>query len=237
MITPDRDRFKKLAICTSFAALMLAGCSQVLSQPTNQSNTVYVLLYNPKSNNEGIHAIKIDGVNKILMFDSQADASSFAAKLTEQNFSTPLVEAIDINEVLNFCRNQKYICELIPVGVEAMPPKDNLPATQRDWQPQTTSTLSNKLEPLSCGDEGKLRSLSSEISTNIQLVNGKKIRVKVYWIDFQGKRQHYFDLEPNESRDQQTFVTHPWIVTEAGDNQPCIKIFLPTQKPRTVIID
>ncbi|MBW4621327.1 MAG: DUF3110 domain-containing protein [Cyanosarcina radialis HA8281-LM2] len=237
MTIPDRDRLKKLAIGTSFAALTLAGCSQVLSQPNNKSNTVYVLLYNPKSNNEGIHAIKIDGVNRILMFDSQANANSFAAKLTGQNFLTPSVEAIDINEVLSFCRNQKYICELIPAGVEAMPPNDNLPADRRDWQPLPNSISSNKLETLSCEDEGKLRSPSSEISTNIQLINRKKFRVKVYWIDFQGKRQHYFDLEPNETRDQQTFVSHPWIVTEAGDNQPCIKIFLPNEKPKTVIID
>lgn len=93
------------------------------------------------------------------------------------------------------------------------------------------------LKPQSCQAEGNLRSLSSQISTNIQFINRKPFRVKIYWIDFTGKRQHYFDLEPNEVRDQQTFVSHPWIVTEAGANQPCINIFFPNEKPGMVIIN
>lgn len=95
----------------------------------------------------------------------------------------------------------------------------------------------DRLKLISCEAEDKLRSLSSDVSTNIRLINLKNFRVKAYWIDFRGIRQHYFDLEPNEVRDQQTFVSHPWLVTEAGDNQPCIKIFLPNQKPSIVIID
>jgi VHL beta domain len=97
--------------------------------------------------------------------------------------------------------------------------------------------IESNLEPLSCDAEDNLRSLSSRISTNIRFVNRKNFRVKVYWIDFRGKRQHYFDLAPNGVRDQQTFVSHPWLVTEAGENQPCIKMFLPNQKPKIAIVD
>lgn len=85
------------------------------------------------------------------------------------------------------------------------------------------------LESSSCSAEENWRSLSSEISTNIGFINRKTFRVKVYWIDFTGKRQHYFDLEPNEVRNQQTFVGHPWLITEAGPNPPCINIFFPTK--------
>jgi hypothetical protein len=94
-----------------------------------------------------------------------------------------------------------------------------------------------RLKPQSCSDEDNLRSLSSQVSTNIRFINQKTFRVKVYWIDFTGKRQHYFDLEPNQMYDQQTFVSHPWLVTEAGANQPCINIFFPSKKPGIVIID
>jgi hypothetical protein len=93
------------------------------------------------------------------------------------------------------------------------------------------------LKPQSCSAEDTERSLYSQISTNIRFINRKTFRVKVYWIDFTGKRQHYFDLEPDEVRDQQTYVTHPWLITEAGDNQPCINIFFPNEKPGIVIID
>lgn len=94
-----------------------------------------------------------------------------------------------------------------------------------------------QLKPQSCDTEDSLRSHSSQISTNIRFINKKTFRVKVYWIDFTGKRQHYFDLEPGEVSDQQTFVSHPWLVTEAGENQPCINIFFPIEKPGIVIID
>jgi hypothetical protein len=94
-----------------------------------------------------------------------------------------------------------------------------------------------KLKPQSCSAEDSRRSLSSQISTNIRFINQKPFRAKVYWIDFTGKRQHYFDLEPNQTYDQQTFVSHPWLVTEAGDNQPCINIFFPNRKPGIVIIN
>lgn len=93
------------------------------------------------------------------------------------------------------------------------------------------------LDPQSCSAEDTERSLDSQTSTNIRFINRKAFRVKVYWIDFTGKRQHYFDLESDEVRDQQTFVSHPWLVTEAGDNQPCINVFFPNEKPGIVIID
>jgi hypothetical protein len=83
------------------------------------------------------------------------------------------------------------------------------------------------LEPQSCLSETRLRSQSSLLSTNVQFINRKPFRVKVYWVDFSGKRQHYFDLEPNQVRWQQTFTTHPWVVTNSGENQPCLSIFLP----------
>lgn len=87
-----------------------------------------------------------------------------------------------------------------------------------------------KLTPLkskSCRSETRLRSRSSSSSTNVRFINRQRFVVKVYWIDFAGKRQHYFDLEPNEVRWQQTFTTHPWVITSAGENQPCLDIFLP----------
>jgi hypothetical protein len=83
------------------------------------------------------------------------------------------------------------------------------------------------LRPQSCISEARLRSTSSLFSTNVQFINRKPFRVKVYWIDFVGKRQHYFDLEPSEVRWQQTYTTHPWVVTDSGDNQPCLNYYLP----------
>jgi hypothetical protein len=83
------------------------------------------------------------------------------------------------------------------------------------------------IEPLSCRAESKLRSRSSTSSTNVLFINRKPFVVRVYWSDFAGKRKHYFDLEPNQERWQQTFTTHPWVITSSGKDRPCLGIFLP----------
>jgi hypothetical protein len=92
------------------------------------------------------------------------------------------------------------------------------------------------LEPQSCVSTTKHKSRSSLLSTNVQFINRKPFRVKVYWIDFSGKRQHYFDLEPNQSRWQQTFTSHPWVITNSGENQPCLRIFLPPSRANGIAI-
>lgn len=96
---------------------------------------VYVLLYNPSTPNEGIHTIKTDRLNTVLMFSSQADAQRFATQLGAQNFPQPVVEAIGMDQVLAFCRQERYQCQLIPVGTPITPPKLNVPPQQRDYQP------------------------------------------------------------------------------------------------------
>jgi hypothetical protein len=96
--------------------------------------------------------------------------------------------------------------------------------THRSVLAQPKVTL---LESQRCISEARLRSESSLVSTNILFINRKPFPVKVYWIDFTGKRQHYFDLEPNQVRWQQTFTTHPWVITNTAGNQPCQDVFLP----------
>lgn len=83
------------------------------------------------------------------------------------------------------------------------------------------------LQPLSCKAESKLRSLNGDQSTTIRLINRGSHTYKVYWLDYQGHRKHYRDLAPGERYDQQTYVTHPWVITEAGPEQRCRGIFQP----------
>ena len=92
------------------------------------------------------------------------------------------------------------------------------------------------LESNDCDAEYDNRSVYGESSTNIQFINEEDYPVKVYWLDYEGQRQHYFDLEPGEVYNQQTFVTHPWIVTEA-EEKSCIDMFFPSYKPGIAIID
>jgi tetratricopeptide (TPR) repeat protein len=109
-------------------------------QPSNQlPQTVYVLLYNVGTDNEGIHTISVDDNHKILLFESQEDAATFAQQLGEQNFPVPSVEAMKAEEILLFCKNSGYDWEFIPKGTIRTPPAESA-EIQGIYDDQTTTT-------------------------------------------------------------------------------------------------
>ena len=93
---------------------------------------VFVLLFNARTENEGIHTVQVGDRNKILMFESEDDATRFALMLEAQDFPTPSVEAIDAEEIKEFCESADYDWEIVPEGALALPPETNVEAT--DWQ-------------------------------------------------------------------------------------------------------
>jgi len=93
---------------------------------------VYVLLFNARTENEGIHSVQADGRNKVLMFRSEDDATRYALMLEAQDFPQPTVEAIDSDEIEAFCREAGYECETIDEGQLVTPPEQSVDET--DWQ-------------------------------------------------------------------------------------------------------
>ena len=60
-------------------------------------------------------------------------------------------------------------------------------------------------------------SLSASVKTKILFVNKTAGTVKVYWLDYTGKRVYYWTLTPGKSYTQRTFDTNPWVVlTSSG---------------------
>ena len=51
---------------------------------------VFVLLFNARTENEGIHTIQLGDRNKVLMFESEDDATRFGVMLEAQDFPNPL---------------------------------------------------------------------------------------------------------------------------------------------------
>jgi hypothetical protein len=84
---------------------------------------VFVLLFNAGTENEGIHTIQMGAINKVLMFESEDDATRYALLLEAQDFPTPTVEKIDSEEVAEFCRGAGYQAEMIEAGMLVIPPK------------------------------------------------------------------------------------------------------------------
>lgn len=98
---------------------------------------VFVLLFNARTENEGIHTIRIGDRNRVLMFEAEDDATRFALMLEAQDFPSPTVEAMDAEEIKEFCESADYDWELIPEGGLALPPETNVEET--DWQLETQS--------------------------------------------------------------------------------------------------
>ncbi|MUL35369.1 hypothetical protein BWI75_03085 [Gloeocapsopsis sp. AAB1 = 1H9] len=93
---------------------------------------VFVLLFNPRTENEGIHTIRVSDRNRVLMFESEDDATRFALMLEAQDFPAPAVEAMDAEEIKEFCESADYDWEVIPENGLALPPEHNIEET--DWQ-------------------------------------------------------------------------------------------------------
>lgn len=93
---------------------------------------VFVLLFNARTENEGIHTVQIGDRHKILMFEAEDDATRFALMLEAQDFPTPTIEAMDSQEIEEFCRQADFDWELVEAGKLAIPPEENV--EQSDWE-------------------------------------------------------------------------------------------------------
>ena len=96
---------------------------------------IFVLLYNPGTENEGIHSIELKGRTIVLMFEERDDAERYCGLLEAQDFPLPFVEKFNIDEIKDFCNNLEYECKLveknfIPKNAEdrlfISPPQKNL---------------------------------------------------------------------------------------------------------------
>lgn len=112
---------------------------------------VYVLLFNARTENEGIHTIQMGGRNKILMFESEDDATRFSVLLEAQDFPTPTVEIMDSDDIEAFCAEAGYECEVVSEGMLAIPPEKNIP--DRDWDPDGVMKKPNPREQSDETDE------------------------------------------------------------------------------------
>ncbi len=96
------------------------------------------------------------------------------------------------------------------------------------WSP------SARIEKKHPAEEKGIKSTSGDFETTIKFVNKSERAVKVYWIDYDGNRKLYGTVKDGESYEGKTYLTHPWLITDADDN--AWYIYFPDAQPRTVEI-
>ena len=85
---------------------------------------IFVLLYNPNTDNEGIHSIELKGRTIVLMFEEKEDAERYVGLLEAQDFPTPSVEVVNLDEIKDFCNRCDYETRIVS--------KDFVPKTIED---------------------------------------------------------------------------------------------------------
>ena len=93
---------------------------------------VHILLFNAGTDNEGIHTVQVGERNTILMFKDEDDAVRYAGLLEAQDFPEAVVEAIDSEEVEQFCRQTDYDWKVVEPGQLEIPPEKNVEAL--NWE-------------------------------------------------------------------------------------------------------
>ena len=81
----------------------------------------------------------------------------------------------------------------------------------------------------------KLVSGEGEIASPIAFQNNNAGIRKVYWLDKNGERMLYRELKPGESYELGTYLSHPWVVTDADGN--ALGLYFPDGRKRTVTLE
>ena len=92
-----------------------------------------------------------------------------------------------------------------------------------------------ELRDLGCAGESGLRSTDETTVTEVIFFNQSPAPIRTYWIDHQGHRIFGSEIRPGDSYVQQTYVTHPWVVTK-GAAKVCMAIYQPEASSAIVVV-
>jgi hypothetical protein len=102
--------------------------------------------------------------------------------------------------------------------------------------PQEPAGTNDQSAPFMHPDElSGARSRVADVPTTVTFVNKSQHTVKVYWLNYQGRRVLYKTLRRGQSYKQGTALTHPWVITDENDR--AWSVHYPTAAPLTVNIE
>jgi len=115
------------------------------------SMSVYVVLFNARTENEGIHSLQMEGRQLVLMFEVEDDATRFAGMLEAQDFPPASVEAFESEEIEEFCESAGYEAVMVEDGTLLMPPDKSVEKTTWDADADPMDAARAKLEETARG--------------------------------------------------------------------------------------
>lgn len=85
-----------------------------------------------------------------------------------------------------------------------------------------------------CDWEGALRSQNSAVASSVDFLNTTSDPVNLYWLNYQGDRVFYATVAGGATFSQQSYSSHPWLVT--NDQNQCLAIFVAQEQPGRAVI-
>src|SRR5690349_771094 len=83
----------------------------------------------------------------------------------------------------------------------------------------TLGLSSQGLAATSCSSEAQLRSISGTTKTAITFQNRRSAsNIQIFWLNYSGQRVLFATIVPKQNFTVSTFLTHPWVVTDAQGN-------------------
>jgi hypothetical protein len=98
------------------------------------------------------------------------------------------------------------------------------------WMALAPAAIAQTLHP---AERAGIKSIVGE-PTQIIFVNGSAQAIRIYWIDYHGNRVLYQQLAPGEEYGLNTFLHHPWVITDADGN--AWSVYYAEAKPSRVTI-
>jgi hypothetical protein len=89
-------------------------------------------------------------------------------------------------------------------------------------------------EMVTCSQEQALKSLPRTAPIQLLLYNGSGADIRVFELDFEGKRSRYVMIGDDRSAPILTYISHPWVVTDTSGQ--CVEIIMPGQNTRYLTI-
>ena len=86
-----------------------------------------------------------------------------------------------------------------------------------------------------CRNWGNLSSQISTEATKLTFLNRSGATRNIVWLDFNSKAKSYARLKNGEQVELDTFLTHPWMVTDSGG--ACLQIVMPESGGRVVELE
>jgi len=97
------------------------------------------------------------------------------------------------------------------------------------------ASAETSLEDLGCSAEPQLSSKQGSVSTSVTFINNSSRTIRTYWLNYNGRRVYYAEVEPGKSYVQQTYYTHPWVITNDPSGN-CVSLFLPSKEPGVAVV-